>query len=321
LAGNGGLNCIACHTFQQKPAQTMPAVDLTVMADRLHKNWFYHYMHNPQQFNPGTVMPSFWPGGQAMRTDVLSGDADLQVEALWQYLLDGRQARTPRGLVVEPIELVATNEAVMLRRSYPGIGKRGIGVGYPSQVNLAFDAEQMRLAMIWKGKFADPGGVWRSQGHGSVRPLGTDLIRFGPGPELDDAKNPWKVDEGRPPRHRFRGYYLDDKQRPTFMYRFDNIDVEDYPVDVSDKASDAARIRRTLTFTSETARGNVLFRAASGQAITTDGDNTFLIDQKLRVRIDKKHKANIVDAGAGKQLQIPLEIIDGKLQLVLEYEW
>ena len=60
----------------------------------------------------------------------------------------------------------------MLRRSYQGIGKRGIGVGYPGGVNLAFDAEQMRLAMIWKGKFADPSGVWRGQGSGNVRPLG-----------------------------------------------------------------------------------------------------------------------------------------------------
>ncbi len=37
LAGSGGLNCIACHTFQQKLSQTMPAVDLTEMAQRLHK--------------------------------------------------------------------------------------------------------------------------------------------------------------------------------------------------------------------------------------------------------------------------------------------
>ena len=65
----------------------------------------------------------------------------------------------PRGVVRERLEIVVTDEAKMLRRSYQGIGKRGIGVGYPGGVNLAFDAEQMRLAMIWKGKFLDPGGV------------------------------------------------------------------------------------------------------------------------------------------------------------------
>ena len=159
MAGTGGLNCIACHTFQQKRAATMPAVDLTEMAERLHKDWFYYYMRDPQRFSTNTIMPSFWPGGRAIRKDIIDGDTDKQIQALWRYLMDGRQARTPRGLIREPIELVAADEAVMLRRSYNGIGKRGIGVGYPSQVNLAFDAEQMRLAIIWKGKFADPGGV------------------------------------------------------------------------------------------------------------------------------------------------------------------
>ena len=211
LVGSGGLNCIACHTFQQQPALTMPAVDLTDMADRLHKEWFFAYMRSPQAISPNTVMPSFWPGGKAIRKEILNGDTDQQISAVWEYLQDGRQARVPRGLRREPIELLAGNDrAAMLRRSYQGIGKRGIGVGYPGGVNLAFDAEQLRVAMIWKGKFADPGGVWRSQGHGTVRPLGSDLIRFQTGPELDSSESPWVVDDGRPPQHRFTGYFLDE---------------------------------------------------------------------------------------------------------------
>ena len=157
----------------------MPGVDLTEMAERLHKEWFFQYMRSPQAISPNTVMPSFWPGGKAIRKEILDGDTDQQIGAVWEYLQDGRQARVPRGLRREPIELLASEgHAAMLRRSYQGIGKRGIGVGYPGGVNLAFDAEQLRLAMIWKGKFADPAGVWRSQGHGTVRPLGSELIRF-----------------------------------------------------------------------------------------------------------------------------------------------
>ncbi|WP_144057823.1 c-type cytochrome [Novipirellula maiorica] len=210
IAGNQGLNCVACHTFRYEQSDTMPAVDLTEMAERLKKDWFYQYMLDPPRFSPNTVMPSFWPNGKAIRPDI-AGDAKIQVEALWQYLLDGRQARTPRGLVVEPLELLASDEAVMLRRSYPEIGKRGIGVGYPNQVNLVFDAEQMQLAMIWQGKFADPGGVWRGQGHGTVKPLGDKLIRFARGPEIEDPTSPWIVDDGRPPQHRFKGYSLAKK--------------------------------------------------------------------------------------------------------------
>ncbi|MEO2014065.1 MAG: hypothetical protein ABGZ53_06805 [Fuerstiella sp.] len=156
IAGNKGLNCVACHTYKYKISDTMPAVDLTEMAERLQKDWFYHYMLAPQQFSPNTVMPSFWPGGKAIRKD-LEGDSSFQVEAIWQCLNDGRQMGTPSGVVREPLEIVVGSEARMLRRNYPGIGKRGIGVGYPGGVNLAWDAEQMRLAIIWQGKFVDPG--------------------------------------------------------------------------------------------------------------------------------------------------------------------
>jgi len=321
MVGTGGLNCIVCHTFQLQEAANMPAVDLTEMAERLQKNWFYHYMRNPQSLSPNTIMPSFWPGGRAMRMDILDGNRELQIEALWQYLLDGRQARTPRGLIVEPLELLATDEAVMLRRSFQGIGKRGIGVGYPNQVNLAFDAEQMRLAMIWKGKFADPAGVWRSQGHGMVRPLGDNLIRFAPGPDLDYSDRPWIVDEGRPPHHQFQGYSLDEKMRPRFKYQFDGVSVEDYAVDEVDPSTGAPFIRRTVTLTADSRHGGLRFRAATGKSIVQGDDGEFLVEDRLRIRIDNAHAGTVVDGPEFKQLRIPVTMIDGATSLTFEYRW
>ena len=87
----------------------MPGVDLTEMADRLHKEWFFHYMRSPQAISQNTVMPSFWPGGKAIRKEILDGDTDQQIGAVWEYLQDGRQARVPRGLRREPIELLASD--------------------------------------------------------------------------------------------------------------------------------------------------------------------------------------------------------------------
>ncbi|MHC4877857.1 MAG: c-type cytochrome [Planctomycetota bacterium] len=321
MVGTGGLNCIVCHTFQLKKAANMPAVDLTEMAERLQKTWFYHYMRNPQQLSRRTIMPSFWPGGRAMRRDILNGDRDLQIEALWQYLLDGRQARMPRGLIREPLELLATDEAVMLRRSYPGIGKRGIGVGYPNQVNLAFDAEQMRLALIWKGKFADPGGVWRSQGHGRVRPLGDSLLQFAPGPDLDDADTPWVVDESRPPHRQFKGYSLDEKMRPRFKYQFADVSVEDYSVDLLDSSTGRPFIRRTLTLKSASERRDLAFRAATGKKIERIDDGHFRVDDQLTVRVNAEHSATVVDAAEVNQLRILLDVDSAATQLTLEYNW
>lgn len=321
LAGRAGLNCIACHTFQQKLSQTMPAVDLTEMAERLHKEWFYQYMLSPQALSPGTVMPSFWPGGKAIRKDILDGDPNQQLEAIWQWMQDGRQSRTPPGLRSEPIEVLATDEAVMLRRSYQGIGKRGIGVGYPGGLNLAFDAEQMRVAMIWKGKFADPGGVWRGQGSGTVRPLGTELIRFEQGPELGET--PWmSVEEvDRPETHKFTGYDLDDVQRPTFTYRMGDIDVRDKAVVLPDQSAGQPMLVRKLTFQTNQPRDNIFFRVAKHDQITETDDRSFLVDKKLRISIDDGHVGKIINPPTGRHLVIPLKIPAGKSELVISYAW
>ncbi|PHR93440.1 MAG: hypothetical protein COA78_32920 [Blastopirellula sp.] len=320
LVGSSGLNCIACHTYKFESPNAMPAVDLTEMGERLEKEWFYHYMRDPQRFSLNTVMPSFWPGGKSIRQDVLDGDREQQLEAMWQYLIDGRQGGTPRGVHRESIELLATDEAVMLRRNFNGIGKRGISVGYAGGVNLAYDAEQMRLAYIWKGKFADPGGAWRGQGSGTVRPLGTDVIKFLKGPELDDAKTPWIVDEGRPPNHRFKGYYLDDNQRPTFMYKYKDVKVEDYFEDLENTKSEFG-FRRTLTLVSPHDESAIVFRVAEHQSITRIHSKKFAVGESLIIIVTGRHRAELVDSPAGKQLLIPLNLTTDKTTLVISYSW
>ena len=319
LAGNQGLNCVACHTYQYKPSDTMPAVDLTEMTDRLKKDWFYQYMLDPQKFSPNTVMPSFWPGGQAIRTD-LGGTSGDQVEALWQYLIDGRQARAPRGVVSEPLEIVVADEAKMLRRQYASVGKRGIGVGYPGGVNVVFDAEQLRLAMIWRGKFVEAGGVWRGQGHGNVKPLG-EPFEFAKGPDLDDSAQPWVADDNRPPKHHFKGYMLDKSQRPTFLYQFDAINVEDFCEQIKDDSANQILLRRTITVTSPQQRGGLRFRIANAAEII-EKDGLFSIDKQLIARVVSKHEPAIVESGDGKQLAVLLTLAPNeKQELVIEYLW
>ncbi|MCH2115366.1 MAG: c-type cytochrome [Pirellulales bacterium] len=319
LVGSDGLNCVACHTFQKRAAQTMSAVDLTEMGERLNKEWFFHYMLDPQRLGPRTVMPSFWPGGRAIRQDILKGSVAGQIEHIWHYLQDGRQARYPHGLRFDPFELIATDEAILLRRSFEETGKRGIGVGYPAQVNLAFDAEQMRLAMIWKGKFADPAHVWFGQGSGHARPAGDPPLHFSKGPDLDDAANPWVVDEGRPPKHQFTGYYLDALRRPTFTYRFEDVDVEDYTIDVRRK--DAVVLRRVLTFRAVKERDNLLFRVASGETIQRSEDAEYQVGEDLRIRLIGGVNAKIETTLTDQRLMVPVVATKDKSTLVIEYIW
>jgi putative heme-binding domain-containing protein len=330
LAGTNGLNCVSCHTYQYKLSDTMPAVDLTEMAERLHKDWFYQYMLAPQKFSPNTVMPSFWPRGVAVRKDI-EGTAEEQIEALWQYLLDGRQAPMPHGVVREPLRIVVAEEAQMLRRSYPGIGKRGIGVGYPGGVNLAFDAEQIRLHALWQGGFADPGGVWTGQGSGNVHPLGKP-VEFAKGPDLDDQQQPWVVDDGRPPQHQFQGYSLDDLRRPTFRYVFDAVEVEDYFQEFNDDSGDQTHLRRTVLLKAPNGRNQLRFRIASADRIAKH-DQGYVVDDRLRVRVHSDQQPVIVATdGGGQSLELHFDLAAGDLaagnpllknstELVIEYRW
>ncbi|MCR9200065.1 MAG: c-type cytochrome [Planctomycetaceae bacterium] len=314
LAGNKGLNCVACHTYQYKIADTMPAVDLTEMAERLQKDWFHQYMLSPQTFSPNTVMPSFWPGGNAIRSD-LAGTPAEQVEALWQYLLDGRQARAPRGVLREPLEIVVTNEARMLRRGYPGMGKRGIGVGYPGGVNIAFDAEQLRLATLWKGQFVDPGGVWYGQGHGRVRPMGR-TVTLPAGPDVDWQNNAWVVDDGRPTQHRFLGYDLDRQRQPTFRYAIGSVNVSDFycPETVDGKV----QLGRQITLTSDNPSEPLRLRLLSGP-FRLSADGKAMASERLRIRVLSDHT---VQTGAGNTAEIRLTPEAGQAtKVVLQYQW
>jgi hypothetical protein len=250
LVGTKNLGCVACHTFNGKSATTLAGMELSDMTSRLQENWFHHYLRDPQKFHSSTIMPSFWPGGKPTRPEILDANTSQQINAIWQYLEQGREARTPEGINREPIEYGSSNgEAVMLRRQYKGIGKRGIGVGYPSGINLSFDAGQGRLGSIWKGGFGEMSGVWQGQGSGNVNERSREVVRFPVGSAfaiLESVESAWPVvEEGKKvPEFQFMGYELDEKQRPTFLYRFGEIKITDRFVDQSDEAA----LVRTLTF-------------------------------------------------------------------------
>jgi putative heme-binding domain-containing protein len=320
LVGNQGLNCIACHTYQLNPSETMSAVDLTDMHERLQRDWFEAYMREPQRLSPNTVMPSFWPGGKSIRPEVLGGDAQQQIDALWTYLEEGRQAGVPRGLRREPIELLATDEAVMLRRSYPGVGKRGIGIGYAAGVNAVFDAEQLRLATLWKGKFADPSGVWRSQGHGQVRPLGQNVLSFPAGPELYDPAEPWDPEFGRPRGYQFQGYRLDEQRRPMFRYSFQGVQVTDDLREIRLEGGDVG-LKRVLTFERKSGNRPLVFRVGRAAEVEQIAEDTLEISGGLKVQLKTDEAWSFHEVGDEVEVRVPLDPAKTDSRIEVIYTW
>lgn len=288
LAGSKGFNCIACHTFRGQGAGALRALDLMTMAERLEENWFHHYMAGPQRFSPLTIMPGFWPDSASPLPEVLGGDPGRQRDALWQWLAQGPEAREPEGLVLEPLVVEVKDEAVIIRRAFPGIGKRGMGVGYPGGINLAFDAAQMRLASVWSGGFIEASGLWRGQGSGQAHLLGREVVNFQPGPAfavLATPDAPWPALDltPRPSPHSFRGYTLDAQQRPTLRYTVDGVAVEEFFIERRD-AGGKLYLERTLKFPAAPPAGLHL-RVAADKLIEPRGGNDFAVGKHLLVRL------------------------------------
>jgi mono/diheme cytochrome c family protein len=304
LTGTKGFNCIACHTFRgQKAAIGGP--ELTTMTERLGENWFHHFLAQPQRFAPLTVMPNFWPDGKSTLPDVLGGDPGQQRDALWQFLAQGPEAREPEGLVLEPLVVEVRDEAVIVRRAFPGIGKRGIGVGYPGGINLAFDAAQMRLASVWSGGFIEASGLWRGQGSGQARLLGKDVVNFPPGPAfaaLPTADTAWPAPDAtpRPSPFAFKGYALDAGQRPTFRYALDGFTVDDFFIERRNAAGKLF-LERTLKLSAVPA--GLHFRVAADKLIEPRGGNEFAIGKTAVLRLSAAPLVR--DADGGKELLLP----------------
>jgi cytochrome c553 len=319
MIGTNGLSCIACHEFNGQKSGEMSALDIGRVTERLQKNWFALYMRQPSRFHPTVIMPSFWPDGQSTRPAILGGDSAQQIEALWSYLEDGTRAKKPIGLSRQSNELRVGDTTEICRGQSP-VGYRGIGVGYPERINLAFDSGEMALRQLWKGDFA-------SVELGRFRPRGTDTISFPPGipfHRMSSLEDNWpykgKTNHAFPQDHgyQFLGYTLDTARRPTLRYQYGDITAEDFFEDVRDKDG-TAYFKRTLRFDTPAAQSSFYFRAAAGKKITASEGRTFTAD-KLQVRIISEHKG-VVREGENGDVLIPLTLPKGRSTLTLEYRW
>ncbi len=322
LLGTGGLSCIACHMFAGNKSLGVPALDLATAAQRLKWDWFRHYLLDPQSLRPGTRMPAFWPGGVAANKDILGGDAEKQIFAIWAYLARKNFTDLPAGLVQGKMELTPTTEAVIYRNFIEGGNARAIGVGYPEKANVCFDANDMRLAMIWQGPFIDAAKHRNGRGQGFEKPLGTNVLNGPPGAPfavLKSESDEWPAATGRDAGYQFHGYRLDGKQRPSFRYSFDGIEVVDFPIAVPGPVD--ADLHRTLTLKAKTPpSGKLYFRAAVGSKIEPQKDGSYLIDEKLRLTFAGAQPI-VRSSGGHAELLVPLTFQSGTAALTEHIAW
>lgn len=239
LVGKSAFGCISCHDIAGIANTGTRGPDLALMTQRVRYDWYRNWLEQPQRMQPGTRMPMVFPDGKSTLPSVLHGDADAQAEALWAYTSLGMGLPLPEGL--EPprgLILTAADRPLVVRTFLPEAGSRGIAVGYPQGVAVAFDAVTCRLAYAWTGSFLDASPVWDGRGGAPAKVLGARFWTAPPGvpwavaPTPPDfaarARDPahgGPVPEGTvyqgPRQVQFEGYALDRAGLPTFRYRVD----------------------------------------------------------------------------------------------------
>ena len=324
IVGEKALACVKCHNFGPYKATGIQSIDLQTMTRRLRADWFHRYMLKPFRYRPGTRMPTGWPNGQSVIPKVLDGEPHRQLRAIWDYLADGNKAAIPLGLLKQAIVLTPDKEPIIYRNFIESLSPRGIAVGYPEQAHLAFDAEQLCVAIIWHGAFIDASKHWVGRGPGTQRPLGDhvmSLVRGVPLAVLDSGDSAWPAGSAKERGYRFRGYRLDKKRQPIFLYGSQAIRVEDYPQPVPADLDTGFKRKLTVTATGLPPE-NLWYRAAAGSQIEPLADGWFLLDKMLKVRVQSGASKPVVRKhGERTEILLPLVFFGGKVMIVQEYVW
>ena len=229
LIGATGLACVSCHGLKDRKSLGPPVARLTHTVERLQPEYFKELLLNPQAVQPGTMMPPLFMG---------RGKAEQEIESIWTYLRELEGQPLPEGLLSsEDFELVPAKEGrpIIFRSFIEGAGSHAIGVGFPQGVNAAFDAQECRWRVVWRGRFLDAMSNWQSREMKPIAPLGEDV-------------HEWPGEAGG----EFAGYRIGADGVPVMLYRRNGELMEDTLRPAADGRSFERTLRRNGKETRET---------------------------------------------------------------------
>jgi len=268
------VGCVQCHPVGGERLSGVVGVDLADIDQRVYPDWFHEFLLDPAGLKERTRMPAFFRDGKSSAPDVLGGDVDQQIASLWAYLKDADKHPLPARIQQErqhDFELVPRERPIVLRTFMDHAGPHAIAVGFPAGVHLAFDAERVRVAQFWRGRFLDAHGTWFDRFTPPAVPLGETVIDLTDPSDLTDS-----------PDRQFGGYRLSASGVPTFLYRLDGVRVED-----TFRPTNAGGFSRLLKLSApnQAAAEAVWFAVFSGESLKPLGHHKCRNAQGLTVSV------------------------------------
>jgi hypothetical protein len=192
-------------------------MDLSNMGHRLRPEWLLEYLVDPAGYRPGTLMPSFWPGGKSSNSAILDGDTARQIASIYSFAKSANGA--PEGFPERSsgeFELVPKERPIVQRTFLEGVGTHAILVGFPTGVHIAYDGRSGRPAIAWKGRFFDAYNTWFSRFAPFESPLESNIVRWPAGDEAAPGSG-----------LSFEGYQLLPDGSPVFISTRNGNRIED----------------------------------------------------------------------------------------------
>lgn len=295
LASSGRImletGCIQCHPIRGESMPGVVGTDLGDVTNRVHAKWFREFLLDPASLKPRTRMPTFFPDGKSQNKTLLDGDVDRQIASLWSYLKAGPKQPLPAKILEEKsknYELVPDTRPIILRTFMQEAGTHAITVGFPKKVHFAFDAELVRPAIAWKGRFLDAQGTWFIRFAPPAIPLGETPVLFPAGAPfavLKDKTEPWPVSAPDQGDIQFRGYRVDAAGIPTFLYQYGQFEIEDRL-----EPADNQSLKRQLKIKHQQSPGTkstLWFRALTGKTLKPIKPATMKNQAGLSVSLSK----------------------------------
>jgi mono/diheme cytochrome c family protein len=96
---DGGFSCVSCHGVGAMLAMEVfesEGINLTHSAERLQPDFYRRWFRAPGSIDPQTKMPMYFDEGKSPLTDVLDGDGERQISAVWEYLKLGNKMQAPK---------------------------------------------------------------------------------------------------------------------------------------------------------------------------------------------------------------------------------